>query len=76
MNASWHETVNLSRTGINRRRFLHTVSAAGLAAGTLSFRDLVSLQAEELRKQKKAVIVLWMAGAPSQMGNVRSEAEP
>ncbi len=67
MNASWHDMVNMTRRGVNRRRFLHTVSAAGLAAGTLSFRDLVSLQAEELRKQHKAVIVLWMAGAPSQM---------
>jgi len=67
MNATWHEMVKMNRHGFNRRRFLHTVSAAGLAAGTLSFRDLVSLQAEELRKQHKAVIVLWMAGAPSQM---------
>ncbi len=67
MNSTWHEMINMTRHGFNRRRFLHTVSAASVAAGTLGFRDLISLQAEELRKRHKAVIVLWMAGAPSQM---------
>lgn len=67
MNTTWHEMVNINRQGVNRRGFLHTVSAAGLAAGTLGFRDLISLQAEELRKKNKSVIVLWMAGAPSQL---------
>jgi uncharacterized protein (DUF1501 family) len=42
------------------------VSAAAVAAGTLGFRDLVSLEAAELRKRHKAMILLWMAGGPSQ----------
>ena len=32
----------------------------------MSFVDLVSLQAEQLRKEGRAIILLWMAGAPSQ----------
>lgn len=49
-----------------RRSFLGSVSAYAVAAGTLSFRDVVSLNAAELRKRHKAMILLWMAGAPSQ----------
>jgi uncharacterized protein (DUF1501 family) len=52
--------------GFSRRSFLHAVSAGAVAAGTLSFRDLVSLQAAELRKRQKAMILLWMVGGPSQ----------
>ncbi len=66
MTTALHESIRLNRGGLSRRRFLHTVSAMSLAAGTLSFPDLLSLQAAELRKQHKAVIVLWMSGAPSQ----------
>ncbi|QGJ71882.1 DUF1501 domain-containing protein [Planctomycetales bacterium 10988] len=50
-----------------RRDFLKSVSAAGtLAAGSLGFRDLVTLKAEELRKEGMACILLWMQGGPSQ----------
>ncbi|MEZ6046398.1 MAG: DUF1501 domain-containing protein [Planctomycetaceae bacterium] len=62
-----HEQVRIGRNGFNRRRFLHTVSAASLAAGTLSFRDLVSLQAEDLKKQNRSMILLWLSGGPSQL---------
>lgn len=62
-----HETVQLTRQRINRRRFLHQLSAAGMATGILGFRDVISLQAEELRRQGKSMILLWMAGGPSQM---------
>ncbi|MCA9042462.1 MAG: DUF1501 domain-containing protein [Planctomycetaceae bacterium] len=62
-----HEQVRIGRYGINRRRFLHTVSAASLAAGTLSFRDMVSLQAEELKKQNRSMVLLWLSGGPSQL---------
>ncbi|MBL4883182.1 MAG: DUF1501 domain-containing protein [Planctomycetaceae bacterium] len=65
MNHNLHEI--MKNSGVGRRQFLHAASVAGLAAGTLGFRDMISLQAAELRKQKKAVIVLWMSGAPSQM---------
>ncbi|MCG6156891.1 DUF1501 domain-containing protein [Rubinisphaera margarita] len=67
MSTSIHELIQWGRRGFSRRRFLHTVSASGLAAGTLGFRDLMSLQAAELRKRHKAVIMLWMNGGPSQL---------
>ena len=66
MMTALHESISFNPARLSRRRFLHTVSAASLAAGTLSFSDLMSLQAAELRKQHRAVIMLWMAGAPSQ----------
>ncbi len=46
----------------SRRTFLGTMAAAGL----LGFKDLVALRAEELRRQGKACILLWMGGGPSQ----------
>ena len=61
-----HETVQVRKHGVSRRGFLHTVSAGALAAGTLNLRDVMSLQAAELRKQGKSMILLWMGGGPSQ----------
>ena len=49
----------------DRRQFLQTVSAAGLAAGC-SWFDAIKLQAAELRKEGRACILLWMQGGPSQ----------
>jgi hypothetical protein len=66
MSVFHHQTVQINRRGISRRSFLHSVSAGALAAGTLSFRDLMSLQADELRKQGRSMILLWMAGGPIQ----------
>lgn len=63
---SIHEQVSVTRNSHSRRRFLHTVSASALAAGALGFTDLVSLRADDLRKQGKAMILLWMQGGPSQ----------
>jgi hypothetical protein len=61
-----HDHISLRRRGLSRRSFLHHVSAGALAAGGISFLDLVSLQAAELRRQGRAMILLWMNGAPSQ----------
>jgi hypothetical protein len=61
-----HEQVKVRKHGVSRRGFLHTVSAGALAAGTLNLRDVMSLQAAELRKQGKSMILLWMGGGPSQ----------
>jgi hypothetical protein len=61
-----HEQVKVRKYGVSRRGFLHTVSAGALAAGTLNLRDVMSLQAAELRKQGKSMILLWMGGGPSQ----------
>src|SRR6478735_3674285 len=61
-----HLDVSLTRRGVSRRNFLHYVSAGALAAGTLNFRDLMSVRADELRKQGMSLILLWMQGGPSQ----------
>src|SRR5579864_353504 len=66
MNLFHHLDVNLTRRGVSRRNFLHYVSSGALAAGTLDFRDLMSVQAAELRKQGMSLILLWMQGGPSQ----------
>jgi hypothetical protein len=58
--------LSLSRGGaIGRRDFLRGITAASVAAGTLSWHDLVTLEAAELRKQGMACILLWMQGGPS-----------
>ena len=62
-----HQHVRPVRGGFSRRGFLRTASAASLAAGSLSFSDLMSVHAADLRRRHKAMILLWMAGAPSQM---------
>ena len=66
MTSTIHEDIAISRQRLSRRRFLHTLSATGVAGGMLSFRDLVSLKAEELQRQGRSMILLWMAGGPSQ----------
>ena len=66
MTLSLHESVIARRGGFSRRRFLHGVTAGTLAAGTFSLRDLMSLQAAELKKHGRSMILLWMAGGPSQ----------
>jgi len=67
MTTQLHQHVQFHKRGINRRHFVHTVSASAAAAGTLSLRDFISLQAAELRKQNRAIILLWMQGGPSQL---------
>ncbi len=54
------------RGAIHRRDFLRGTSAAAIAAGTLSWRDALGLEADALRRQGKACILLWMQGGPSQ----------
>ncbi len=66
MTTARHEQVRIRRHHVSRRGFLHTVSAGAVAAGSLSLRDLMTLQAAELRKQGKSMILLWMGGGPSQ----------
>jgi hypothetical protein len=60
-------TVAIDRRGVVRRRdFLKAITAAGAAAGTLAWSDVMTLKADELRRQGKACILLWMQGGPSQ----------
>lgn len=69
MTSSLHHQVNvtLRRQGTLRRRdFLRTIPAVAAAAGTLSLHDLMTVRADQLRKQGMACILLWMQGGPSQ----------
>ena len=62
--------VTINRRGVSRRSFLHNVSAGAAVAGgmgALNFRDLMTVQAAELRKQGMSMILLWMSGGPSQL---------
>jgi len=62
-----HVQVRMRRDRVDGRRdFLRYVSAASLAAGSLGFTDLLSLQAAALRRREMSCILLWMQGGPSQ----------
>ena len=50
----------------SRRRVLEAVPATALAAGTIGLSDVVRVDAEELKRQGRSMILLWMAGGPSQ----------
>lgn len=63
---SWHEDVTLNLQSVSRRGFLYGTSAAA-AAGAFNFRDVMSAQAADLRKQGRAMILLFMQGGPSQL---------
>ncbi|MEX0818826.1 MAG: DUF1501 domain-containing protein, partial [Pirellulaceae bacterium] len=59
--------VTVTRRHLMRRRdFVRAVSLAGAAAGTLSWPDLMALEAANLRTRGMACILLWMQGGPSQ----------
>ena len=49
-----------------RRDFLRNLAVGSLAAGTLSFGDLLRLEAAEMKRNNMACILLWMQGGPSQ----------
>ncbi|OJW12332.1 MAG: hypothetical protein BGO49_20975 [Planctomycetales bacterium 71-10] len=65
--------VAMNRHGVvGRRGFLRAMGlgAAGMVAGgvaPLGLSDLLTLRADELRRQQRACILLWMAGGPSQL---------
>ena len=52
---------------IGRRGFLRGIALGGAGVASVSFTDMMALQAEELRKRQMACILLWMAGGPSQL---------
>lgn len=59
--------VTMGRAGVVQRRdFLRGVSLAGLG-GALCWNDWLTVHAEDLRKQNRACILLWMQGGPSQL---------
>jgi hypothetical protein len=66
---SFHRQTNLNvRRGMqfDRRELLRAIPLAAASAGLLSWTDLVTLRADELRQKGKACILLWMGGGPSQ----------
>src|SRR5262245_34951915 len=59
--------VQTDRHGIlNRRSFIRTLAAGAAGVGCLGFKDLLTLQAQELRRAEKSCIILFMSGGPSQ----------
>ncbi len=58
----------------NRRDFLQASAAGVAAAGALGMNDLCTLQAEELKRGGRAMILLWMQGGAEPDGDVRSQA--
>jgi hypothetical protein len=59
-------TITIRHGQIRRRDFLKAIPAAAATAGTLSWHDLLTASAADLRQRGKACIVLWMQGGPSQ----------
>src|SRR5262249_16963477 len=60
--------VQTNRDGvISRRSFLRPVAAGGAGLGVLGWKDAVALQAQELRRQGRACMLLFMRGGPSQL---------
>ena len=59
--------VQTGRDGVlNRRTFLRNVGASAAGLGLLGWKEAVTAQADELRKQGLACILLFMRGGPSQ----------
>src|ERR1700690_2149962 len=55
-----------NETGMNRRHFLwHLAGYSALALPGLEFVRNLQLNAQELRRQNKSVIILWMGGGPA-----------
>ena len=70
-----HQLVQfLDRYDLSRRSFLQIVSAGVTVAGTLNFRQLMSVQAAELRKQGRSHDPLVDAGGTQPVRNVRPQA--
>lgn len=61
-----HDEIALSRRAMFRQSFIYGASATALA-GSMNFRDVMTLRADELRKDGRAMILLFMQGGPSQM---------
>ena len=51
---------------LSRRRVLEAVPATALAAGTIGISDVIRVDAEEIKRQGRSMILLWMAGGQSQ----------
>ena len=61
------QQITVRGSQFSRRALLRGISAAALAGGTVSFRDWMTLKADDLRKEGRSMILLWMQGGPSQL---------
>src|SRR5271154_1749309 len=53
-------------TGINRRHFLkHVAAYSALALPGVEFVRTIQANAQELRRNNKSVIIMWMGGGPA-----------
>ena len=51
---------------MNRRHFIsHTIGAAPLVLPAINFTDSILANADDMKKNTKSVILLWMGGGPS-----------
>src|SRR5712692_7108338 len=69
MTPSLHTSVNVRVNvggAISRRGFVRCLAAGSAAIAGLRWSDCLSVHADELKKQGRACILLWMAGGPSQ----------
>src|SRR6059058_2923262 len=53
------------RGAVSRRGFLR-IAASGATVAGLRWSDYLSAYADELKERKRACILLWLAGGPSQ----------
>lgn len=51
---------------ISRRTFVRNVAASAAGLGVLGWKDAITLHADELRRQERSCILLFMRGGPSQ----------
>jgi hypothetical protein len=63
---SWVRVRVTGEGAVSRRGFLRRVGAGAFGLAGLSWLDVLTLHADELRRAHKACILLWMAGGPSQ----------
>ncbi|HVW01039.1 MAG TPA: DUF1501 domain-containing protein, partial [Planctomycetaceae bacterium] len=66
MNLFHLQHAELHEMRVSRRSFLQSISTGAAAAGLLGFRDWMTVHAEDMRRQDRALILLYMAGGPSQ----------
>ncbi|WP_435010136.1 DUF1501 domain-containing protein [Tundrisphaera lichenicola] len=53
--------------GMSRRHFLGHMATTALAVPAMQFAGALRANAQQLRKQNKSMIVLWMSGGPSHL---------
>ena len=65
-----HQSLVQVQTGrdgvVSRRTFIRRIAAAAAGMSVMSWQDAVTLHADELRRQDRSCILLFMRGGPSQ----------